>query len=107
MRLPGGLIGLDFKNKLLAYSLFLSVIPLLLLGTIASREAMQNINEEVNHNHQIILKQIEQPFDQFIMNLEALSVQLAMDPSITDSLLQGPSPEQYDSKVAMLDTIAR
>jgi AraC-like DNA-binding protein len=85
-----------FKRKLYMYSLLLCIVPVLALGTVSSTIASRMVQEEVDHNHQIILRQIQLQVDRFLQTLEKSSLELANNSVIEASVQFGPSMYTYD-----------
>lgn len=85
-----------FKRKLYLYSLLLYIVPVLVLGMLSSMVASRMVQEEVDHNHQIILKQIQFQVDRFLQTLEKASIELANNSLIEKSVQLGPSMQTYD-----------
>ncbi|WP_249730350.1 helix-turn-helix domain-containing protein [Paenibacillus sp. J2TS4] len=94
---------ISFKRKLLMYSLLLSVIPVTLLGLISSYLAGSSVQEEVDRNHRIILKQIEYQMDGILKSLEASSLQIASDRTVEKSVHLGISLDQLEALETTLD----
>ncbi|MDF2661109.1 MAG: AraC family transcriptional regulator [Paenibacillus sp.] len=85
-----------FKRKLYLYSLLLYIVPVLVLGMLSSMIASRMVQDEVDHNHQIILKQIQFQVDRFLQTLEKASIELANNSLIEKSVQLGPSMQTYD-----------
>ena len=82
---------LSFKRKLIAYSLLLSIVPVLGMGLFSAYYTLASIQEEVERNHQIVLEQTQYQLDQFIKNLEMTAIGLASNVSVLKSVEVGPS----------------
>lgn len=95
----------SFQRKLLGYSLLLSIVPVVSLGAISSYIAVQNVQEEVEHNHQIILKQLQDQVDTFLRELEDVSIQLATNLAIEKSIELGPSMVHLEQTLDMKHTL--
>ncbi|MBO9610089.1 MAG: helix-turn-helix domain-containing protein [Paenibacillaceae bacterium] len=96
---------ITFTRKLMVYSMLLGIVPLLLLGLLSSYMAARNVQQEVNDNHRIILKQIEYQVDAFMKGLEVISVQLANDLAIEKALRYGISMQNLEPSLEMVETI--
>lgn len=66
--------NLPFKRKLFVYSVLLSLVPVFIMGMMASYITSSSILEEVEHNHQIILNQLETQVDFFMKELDNSSL---------------------------------
>lgn len=87
----------SFKKKLVMYSLLISIIPVFLLGICSAYIAGKSVQEEVDRNHRIILKQIEYQMDSILKSLETFSLQMASDRTIEKSVELGISLDQLDA----------
>ncbi|QNK56996.1 AraC family transcriptional regulator [Paenibacillus sp. PAMC21692] len=96
-----------FKHKLFLYSLLLCIVPVLILGTVSSTIASRMVQEEVDHNHQIILRQIQFQVDRFLQTLEKASIDLANNRIIENSVKVGPSMQHLDASLDMIDLLQR
>jgi two-component system response regulator YesN len=106
----GFLKKISFKKRLLLYSLLFSVIPVFVLGTLSAYITSSSIQNEVNRNHQITLKQIEYQVDTFLKRLDYSSIQIAGDLIIEKSIKLGISmddPETLETTLNMLETIKK
>lgn len=95
----------SFKRMLYFYTLILSIVPVLLLGTVSSAIATNAVQEEVDHNHQVVLSQVKYQADRFLQSLNASSIQLANNPGVAKLMQIGPSMSNYDLILEMLDLI--
>ncbi|MEF2243661.1 AraC family transcriptional regulator [Paenibacillus sp. IITD108] len=101
---------ITFKKKILIYCLFLSIIPVTLLGMISSYTAVKSIQSEVDTNNRIILKQIEYQLNAFLAELKTLSLQVSEDLIIQNSLLLGISTtpkESFEATMNMMSTVSK
>lgn len=96
-----------FKRKLYLYSLLLCIVPVLLLGTVSSVIASRMVQEEVDHNHQIILRQIQLQVDHFLQALDKATIDLANNSIIEKSVQSGASMQHLDTSLAMIDLVQR
>jgi AraC-like DNA-binding protein len=96
-----------FKRKLYLYSLLLCIVPVLVLGTVSSTIASRMVQDEVDHNHQIILRQIQFQVDRFLHTLEKASIDLANNAVIEKSVQAGPSMQHLDISLEMIDLVQR
>ncbi|WP_127582915.1 helix-turn-helix domain-containing protein [Paenibacillus koleovorans] len=81
----------SFKRKLTAFSILISIIPVFILGFVSAHMAARSIQEEVDRNHQLALKQIEFQINNIISNLNIFSIILATNVSVERSVQLGPS----------------
>ncbi len=93
-----------YKRKLFLFVLLMSIVPVILLGMFSSLFAAKMVQREVDHNHQIILGQIQYQIDSFLQTLERNSLQLATSAVLEQAVKT--SPEQNLSQIfAGIDTI--
>ncbi|MDF2668444.1 MAG: transcriptional regulator, AraC family [Paenibacillus sp.] len=90
---------MSFKRKLLIFSILLSTVPVILLGLAASFLAGESLKKESARSHQIILKQVQDRFDNYVRSLDQISLSLAANPIIETSALYGISMETLTSSV--------
>jgi hypothetical protein len=95
------------QTKAVVFSLLMSIVPVLLLGMIASYIMARSIQEEVNTNHQIILKQLEVQVDAFMQSLDKTSLALANMQTIQKSLASGISMNNSRASLDMIDSISK
>lgn len=95
----------SFKRKLFFYSLLISLLPVLIIGTVSSRMAAGMIRQEVNHNHQIILQEVQRQVEAFWSSLDTASIQLANHPVLEKAVASGPSAKSFETMHQMVDTI--
>jgi AraC-like DNA-binding protein len=107
MKLRKLLTNTTFKRKLYLYSLLLSIVPVLVLGTISSTIASRMVQGEVDHNHQIILRQIQLQVDRFLQTLEKASIDLANNSTVEKSVQLGPSIQTYDLTMDLVDVVQK
>lgn len=98
---------LTFKSKLLIYSLLLSTLPLVLLGMLASKTASDSIQGEVDRHNQTLLRQMRIQMDAFLTSIDHISMQLATNRDIEQSVKVGPSMKRLDETWAMKDAILK
>jgi two-component system response regulator YesN len=96
-----------FKHKLFAFSLTLSITPVLILGLASSYITSHNIQEEVNRNQQIILKQLEIQVDSFMRSLDSTSLALANSKAVQTSLKSGIFTNNTPVSLDMIDTVLK
>lgn len=82
---------MTFKRKLIIYSILISTIPVMLVGWLATSFASKGIQEEVQLNHHLLLKQVEYRLVQFMNNLNTQAVMLTTTPMIEKAIETGPS----------------
>ncbi|UNK18847.1 AraC family transcriptional regulator [Paenibacillus sp. N3/727] len=95
----------SFKRILYFYTLILSIVPVLLLGIVSSSIAMNAVQEEVNHNHQVVLNQVQYQADRFLQMIDTDSIQLANNTMMEKLMQVGPSMKNFDLFIEMLDLI--
>ncbi|GGD88656.1 helix-turn-helix domain-containing protein [Paenibacillus nasutitermitis] len=96
---------LPFQKKLLLYSLLLSVLPVLLLGSAASFVASSALQREVDEKHETTLRQIEFQVDALLKRIDYLSIQVAGDLAIEKSARLGISMDDRETLEATLDMV--
>lgn len=84
----------------------MSIVPVILLGTFSSLFAAKLVQREVDHNHQIILSQIQYQIDGFLQTLEKNSLQLATNAVIEEAVKTSPQMN-LGQIFAGIDTIQR
>ncbi|WP_409347242.1 helix-turn-helix domain-containing protein [Paenibacillus sp. MBLB4367] len=97
----------SFKRKLFAYMFLLSIVPLLVLGTFSTFSTAKIVQEEVDHNHQIILRQFQYQINDFLKKLESASLQLASNIVIEKSVEIGPVTTDLGQTFAAIDTVQK
>ena len=95
----------SFKRILYFYTLILSIVPVLLLGIVSSSIATNAVQEEVDHNHQVVLNQVQYQADRFLQMIDTDSIQLANNTMMEKLMQLGPSMKNYDLFIEMLDLI--
>ncbi|MFC3770883.1 helix-turn-helix domain-containing protein [Paenibacillus sp. GCM10012303] len=94
-----------FKRKLLLYLLLLGVLPVFVVGSIASGFMTKNIQDEVNNNHRIILRHLGEQIDDMLLGFDRTIVQLAGSRAIQQSLINGMGADQLQLSQSMIDTM--
>ncbi|WP_309119143.1 helix-turn-helix domain-containing protein [Paenibacillus sp.] len=94
-----------FKRKLMLFSLFISTVPVIMLGIVSAYLSGKSIQEETDRNHQIILRQVQRQIDNILVGLDTLSLQLANDPAIARSMERGISMEKLETLEATLEML--
>ncbi|MDF2815744.1 MAG: AraC family transcriptional regulator, partial [Paenibacillus sp.] len=94
-----------FRKKLFYYSLLISIVPVLILGSISSWISSRTVQNEVNNNHQIILKQVQEQVDQILNSLDKASVQIATHLSVVKSVEIGPSVQNLNETMDMINAL--
>ncbi|KKO54865.1 AraC family transcriptional regulator [Paenibacillus sp. DMB20] len=97
----------SFKRILYFYTLILSIVPVLLLGIVSSSIATNAVQEEVDHNHQVVLNQVQYQADRFLQTIETDSIQLANNTMMEKLMEAGPSMKNYDLFTEILDLIQK
>jgi two-component system response regulator YesN len=106
-KLSNLLSSMSFKRKLIAYSLLISILPVLLLGLASSYLAAKSIQEEVDYNHEVVLKQIQYQLNNFIRSLNTTSIELASSVAVEKSIKVGPAVENLNHNFEMIETIRK
>jgi AraC-like DNA-binding protein len=101
------MIDLPYKRKLYVYSVTLSLVPVLTLGLVSSYVSTTSVQEEVERNHKIILKQLETQVDSFLFSLDQASLQLSNNGVILKSLEGGITKDRVESALSMVDVIEK
>ncbi|MNI04624.1 HTH-type transcriptional regulator YesS [compost metagenome] len=96
---------LTFKRKLLIYSVLLSLVPVFIMGMVSSYVTTSSILKEVEHNHRIILNQLEMQVDSFMKRLEESSLQLSNEKAVLKSLETGASLVNLQTTMDMMDAV--
>lgn len=100
--------NITFKRKLILFSIFLSMVPVLIVGLLTSYMVRGSIQEEVNRNHQIILKQIESQVDTFFKSIERSAYEIASHRDIENSVEVGIDGNvNLDQSLLMINTLQR
>lgn len=99
--------GVSFKRKLLLYSIFLSIFPVLTVGLLSSYMASRSIQSEVDKNHQFMLNQMQVQLNQFTNSLNMASIYIATNISVEKSVQGGPGIENLSESLEMNETIRR
>ncbi|GIP36140.1 helix-turn-helix domain-containing protein [Paenibacillus sp. J2TS4] len=97
----------SFKRKLFSYSILICIVPVLLLGTASSIIASRMVQEEVNHNQQIILQQMQFQMDSLLQSLDRASIILANHTAVEKSVELGPTNKNIDYSLEMIDAIQK
>lgn len=97
----------SFKRKIFVYMFLLSIVPLLVLGTFSTLSTAKIVQEEVDHNHQIILRQFQYQINDFLKKLESASLQLASNIVIEKSVEIGPVTSDLGQTFAAIDTVQK
>ena len=97
----------SFKRKLFVYSLLISLLPVILTGTVLARLAAAEIQDEVNRHQQIILQEMQRQVDAFRDELDKASIQLANHRALEQAVQLGPSGKYLDEMLELSDTIQK
>ncbi|MFD0712273.1 helix-turn-helix domain-containing protein [Paenibacillus sp. GCM10027626] len=97
----------SFKRKLFIYSLVISLLPVVLIGSVLAQMAASAIQSEVNQNHQIILQEMQRQVDSFWAELDKASIQLANHSALEKAVQVGPSGKYLDEMLELTDTIQK
>ncbi|MDF2658007.1 MAG: transcriptional regulator, AraC family protein [Paenibacillus sp.] len=96
-----------FKRKLLAYSILLSIVPVLLIGAASYTISGKILQKEVDEKNQFILSQTERQFVSFLKDLDFASIQLAGDLAIEKAMENGPFLTNLDAVLDMKESIKK
>ncbi|TMV43208.1 AraC family transcriptional regulator [Paenibacillus mesophilus] len=97
----------SFKRKIFGYMFLLSIVPLLVLGTFSTLNTAKVVQKEVDHNHQIILRQFQYQINDFLKKLESASLQLASNIVIEKSVKTGLASSDLSQTFAAIDTLQK
>ncbi|GIP40896.1 hypothetical protein J31TS4_41760 [Paenibacillus sp. J31TS4] len=97
----------SFKRKLFLSLLFLSIVPVILLGFVSSYIDSRAIQKEVNRNHEIILRQFSNQVNSLLQSLDKAAITLANHSAVEQSIEKGPMVQQLDYTLAMIDTVQK
>ncbi|WP_176835477.1 MULTISPECIES: helix-turn-helix domain-containing protein [unclassified Paenibacillus] len=99
---------MNFKRRLVVYSILISTIPVLLVGWFATVISSNSIQEEVQLNHQLLLKQIEYRIDQLLNNLNTQAVMIATNALVEKAVESGPAQgSSVDEAMAFQETLKK
>ncbi|GIP32747.1 helix-turn-helix domain-containing protein [Paenibacillus sp. J2TS4] len=101
------LAAISFKRKLVVYSLLISILPVFLIGLTSSYLVSATIQEEVDHNQQIVLKQIQNQLNDFIINLNISSISLASNLLLEKTVTEGTTVDNLNQMLEMIETIRK
>jgi len=102
-----GMSEVSFKRKLLLYSIFLSIFPVLSVGLFSSYTASRSIQNEVDNHHRYMLNQIQVQLNQFTGSLNMASIYIATNLSVEKSVKNGPGIENLAESLELNETIRR
>ncbi len=97
----------SFKRKLFVYSLLISLLPVIVTGTVLATMAAAAIQDEVNQNQQIILQEMQRQVDSFWAGLDKASIQLANHRALEQAVRLGPSGKYLDAMQELDDAIQK
>ncbi|MFD0713591.1 helix-turn-helix domain-containing protein [Paenibacillus sp. GCM10027626] len=98
---------MTYQTRMLACTLFLSLFPVALLGFVSSFLSVQSVQEEVDKNQRMMLKQIEYQLNNVLFDLKESSLQIAQDLIVRESFMAGPSPEHFRVTMNMINTLQK
>lgn len=101
------LARLSYKRKLMVYSLLISILPVFLIGFAASYRVTKVIQEEVDHTQQMVLNQIKNQLNDFIINLNIASISLSSNLILEKSVNEGLSADNVNQSFEMIETIRK
>lgn len=107
MRYTWELRNSSFKRRLLFIIVLVSIIPVLILGMLSSYNAAEIVQHEVDRNHQMVLRQIQFQFDQFLKSMDKTSIQLADSSIIEKSVEIGPIMNDLGQTFMAIDAIQK
>ncbi|MEC0213372.1 AraC family transcriptional regulator [Paenibacillus ehimensis] len=97
----------SFKRKLFVYSLVISLLPVILTGTVLASMAAAAIQDEVNQNQQIILQEMQRQVDSFWAGLDKASIQLANHRALEQAVQLGPSGKYLNEMLELEEAIRK
>ncbi|MFC3770602.1 helix-turn-helix domain-containing protein [Paenibacillus sp. GCM10012303] len=100
-------VTFTFQRKLLLYSLFVSIIPVLIVGLLSSYIASRSIQSEVDQNHKYMLNQMQVQLNQFMKSLQTSSIYIATNLAVEKSVRDGPGIDNLSASLEMNETIRR
>ncbi|WP_409345268.1 helix-turn-helix domain-containing protein [Paenibacillus sp. MBLB4367] len=98
---------LTFKQKLIIFSVIISTLPVLILGLSSSYIVQKSIQEEVDTNHQTVLKQIEFQLNNFVKNLQISALSIASDKTIEKAMQLPPPSDNLSQTLEMTDVLIK
>ncbi|WP_010273451.1 helix-turn-helix domain-containing protein [Paenibacillus senegalensis] len=98
---------MTYKRKLLAYSLLISIVPVILIGWGSSYLMSKSIQEEVDQTQQLILRQIQNQLNIFIRDLNISSISLASNTTLERAVELPPTSEHVNTAMELSETIRR
>lgn len=101
------LTSLTFKQKLIIFSVIISTLPILILGLSSSYMVRKSIQEEVDTNHQTVLKQIQFQLDNFVKNLQISALSIASDKTIEKAMLLPPPSDNVSQSLELTDILIK
>ncbi|OUS70632.1 hypothetical protein B1748_28215 [Paenibacillus sp. MY03] len=99
--------NLTFKHRLMLIVLLLSVIPVFVLGMFSSNNAASIVQQEVDRNHLMVLRQIQYQFDQFMKSMDRASFQIANNSIVEKSVEIGPINNDLGYTFGTIDVIKK
>mgnify|MGYP001476050292 CR=1 FL=1 len=98
---------MPFKQKLILYSLFLSLIPVLVVGSVSASLASRSIQNEVDQSHQRMLTDIQRQLSRFMVDLQIASIDIATNLAVEKSVREGPTIDHLDTMIEMNEAVRR
>ncbi|RKN83777.1 helix-turn-helix domain-containing protein [Paenibacillus ginsengarvi] len=95
----------SYKSKLLAFTIVLSVVPVLLLGGISSYLASVSLQEEVDSHQRTILRTVQMQVDAFVNRMDQMSLSLAANSTLLRAAEFGMSMDMFESSVQTIDLL--
>ncbi|WP_409342795.1 helix-turn-helix domain-containing protein [Paenibacillus sp. MBLB4367] len=96
---------LSYKQKLLAFSLLMGIVPVLILGGVSLKLFSSTLQEEVDLHQQSILRHFQTQLDTYITRLDQLSVSLASNSLVQKVVEVGVSMDAIGSSVQFINEI--
>lgn len=97
----------SYRKKLFVYSILFSLVPVFILGMLSAYITSASIQEEVDNNQQIILRQLEVQVNGFVRSMDRESLQLANNQYVEASMDTGVSVDRLQSTLYVMDTIQK
>lgn len=96
---------ISYKKKIIIFSIFISIVPLLLLGIVATRITVTSVQNQVDKGHQAYLKQIDYQLNTLVKNIDELTFELASHHLILKSVSDGLSNISSNDAIETIKTI--
>ncbi|MBO9606346.1 MAG: helix-turn-helix domain-containing protein [Paenibacillaceae bacterium] len=95
--------SLSYRQKLMAFSLVLSIVPVLVLGLISSYLFASSLQKEVDSRQYSDLKHMQTQFDTYVARMDQTSLALASNALVQRAVESGISMNTLDISLPFLD----